>query len=64
MKKHWLDTYLNAYHWYRKYMGGLWFKHRFTKDANELTFPEGNTWWARYAKINRYSDVVDSENYG
>lgn len=63
MEKHWLDVYLNKYQWYREFRGGIWFKHRFTKDAEGITFSEGGTWWARYGKINRYSDVVDSEDY-
>jgi len=47
----------------RKYKGGTWYKHRFTKDAEQLTFAEGGTWWARYGKINRYSDVIKVEQY-
>ncbi len=32
-----------------------------SKDAEELTFSQGDTWWARYGKINRYSDVIATE---
>lgn len=61
MKQTWLDVYLGKFKWYRKLRKGTWYKHQFTKDAEELTFPQGNTWWARYGKINRYSDVVATE---
>lgn len=57
----WLDVYLSHYKWYRKLAGGDWYEHRFTKDAGELTFDEGKIFWARYPKINRYSDVVQNE---
>jgi hypothetical protein len=57
-KTTWLDTYLNKYKWYRRKRGGAWYLHQFTKDAEELTFQQGKTWWARYGKINRYSDVI------
>jgi hypothetical protein len=59
-----LDTYLNVFQLYRKLRGGTWWKHRFTKDAEELTFSEGTTFWARYGKINRYSDVIETEVHG
>ena len=54
---------LKNYKWYRKFKKGTWYKHQFTKDAEELTFPQGNTWWARYGIINRYSNVINIENY-
>lgn len=63
MKQTWLDVYLGKYKWYRKIRGGAWFKHRFTNDAEQLTFTEGETWWARYGLINRYSTVIEQENY-
>lgn len=56
--KNWLDVYLGKYKWYRKLTKGTWYKHQFTKDAEELTFSSGDTWWATYGKINRYSDVI------
>jgi len=56
-----LDVYLNKYRWYRRWRGGVWYKHQFTKDAEELTFTQGGTWWARHDKINRYSDVIAIE---
>ena len=62
-KTNWLDCYLNKFIWYRKIRKGKWYKHQFTKDANQITFAEGGTWWARYGKINRYSDVVKTEYY-
>jgi hypothetical protein len=63
MKQTWLDVYLGKFLWYRKITGGTWYNHRFTKDAIELTFTEGDTWWAKYDKINRYSDVINIELY-
>jgi hypothetical protein len=54
---------MNNLRFWRKLKGCTWYKHRFTKDANELTFAEGKTWWARYGKINRYSDLVGTEVY-
>lgn len=62
-KTTWLDVYLNRYKWYRRLRGGYWYNHRFTSDAGALTFCEGKMWWARYGKINRYSDVVEEESY-
>jgi hypothetical protein len=62
-KPKYLDYYLNRYRWYRKLSKGMWYKHRFTKDAEQLTFAEGGTWWARYGKINRYSNVTGIEVY-
>ena len=58
-----LDVYFGKFKFYRKMRKGTWHKHQFTKDAEELTFPQGDTWWARYCKINRYSDVIDTEVY-
>jgi len=58
-KQKWLDyLWLNKYRWYRDWRGGIWYLHEFTKDAAELTFTEGRRWWARYPKINRYSNVI------
>jgi hypothetical protein len=56
-----LDVYFGKFKWYRKLRKGTWYKHQFTKDAEELTFPQGDTWWARYGKINRYSNVIATE---
>lgn len=61
MEQTWLDVYLGKFKWYRKMRKGTWYKHQFTKDAEELTFRQGDTWWARYGKINRYSDVISTE---
>lgn len=54
---------MKNFKWYRKWKGGTWYLHQFTKDAGELTFDEGKTFWARYSKINRYSDVIKIEIY-
>ena len=63
MKQTWLDVYFGKFKLYRKMRKGTWCKHQFTKDAEELTFPQGDTWWVRYGKINRYSDVIETEVY-
>lgn len=62
-KTTWMDVYFNKYRWYRSLRKGIWYKHQFTKYANELTFSEHGTWWARYDKINRYSNVIEFEVY-
>jgi hypothetical protein len=49
--------------WYRKWRGGVWYKHSFTHDAMQIGLSPIGTWWARYGKINRYSDVVETEDY-
>ena len=49
---------------WRKFKGGIWYKHKFTRDANELSFTQGKTWWAKYGNINRYSYVIQVENNG
>ena len=54
---------MKRFKWFRKLKGGIWYKHEFTKDAEELTFPQGMTWWARYGEINRYSKVIKIEIY-
>ena len=63
IKQTWTDTYLSTFKWYRKVKKGTWYKHEFTKDAEQLTFPQGKTFWARYGKINRYSNVIISETH-
>lgn len=62
-EQNWLDVYLGKYKWYRKMRGGYWHKHQFTKDARELTFDEGVTFWAKHGEINRYSIVIEQEIY-
>ena len=54
---------MKEFKFWRKLMKGIWYKHKFTKNAEELTFPQGKTWWARYGNINRYSSVVKIETY-
>ena len=55
------NYYLNRFKWYRKWRKCTWYKHQFTNDALELSITFTGTWWALYGKINRYSDVVDTE---
>ena len=57
------DIYLGRFEWYRRKRKGGWYKHEFTKDAMQLRFIQGRTWWARYGEINRYSKVVKMEYY-
>ena len=54
---------MKRYRWYRKWKGGTWYKQQFTKDAEELTFPQGKTFWATYGNLNRYSKVIETEVY-
>jgi len=54
---------MKRFKFWRKLKGGTWYKHQFIKDAEELTFPQGKTWWTRYGKINRYSNVITTEDY-
>jgi hypothetical protein len=63
MKQTWLDTYFAKYKWYRKLKGGKWYKHQFTRDALEICVSFTGTWWTRYGKINRYSNVINEEIY-
>jgi hypothetical protein len=62
-KQTWVDTYLGRYKWYRKLRKGYWYQHKFTIDAEELTLPQGKTFWSRYGEINRYSIVIKQEIY-
>ena len=59
----WTDYYLNKYKWYRKWRKCTWYKHEFTKDALEISMTFVGTWWALYGNINRYSKVVDKEQW-
>lgn len=45
---------------YRYYKGGLWYKHEM---SGELPNCYGS-FWARYDKINKYTDIIKIENYG
>ena len=63
-KQRWVDVYLGKYKWHRKLVGGVWYKHKFTRDAQEICVTFIGTWWARYAELNRYSKVVEVETYG
>ena len=59
----WTDYHLNGFKWYRKWRKCKWYKHQFTNDALELSPFFVGTWWALYGKINRYSDVVETEEW-
>lgn len=59
----WTDYHLNGFKWYRKWRKCKWYKHQFTNDALQLSITFTGTWWALYGKINRYSDVVETEEW-
>ena len=59
----WIDVYFGKYKWFRKYRGGKWYLHQFTIHAEQLTFSKGAVFWARYGKLNRYSNVISKEEY-
>ena len=50
---------LENYRFYRCFSGGIWYKHSM---SGELLGCYGN-FWARYNKLNRYTDVIKIENY-
>lgn len=54
---------LKNFKWYRKLQGGVWYKHQYIKDALQLTLNPGDTFWARYANVNKFSKVIKIENY-
>lgn len=58
-----LDHYLKWSKLYRKFRGGTWHQHQFNSDAQEICISFIGTFWARYGKINRYSDVITSEQW-
>lgn len=60
MKQTWLDVYLGKYKWYRKLRGGKWYKHENTYQLPGLFIRH---WWARYGNINRYSKVINEEQW-
>jgi len=53
---------MRNFRWYRRLCGGIWYKHQFTEDAGWICSTWiGNTFWARYDYINRYSEVIKTE---
>lgn len=62
-KQRWIDGYLGKYKWYRRLVGGYWYKHQFTRDAQEICATWIGSWWARYGELNRYSIVIEQETY-
>lgn len=57
------DYYLNKFRWYRKWRKLTWYKHKFTSDALELSLSFTGTFWALYSNINRYSIVIETEEW-
>ncbi len=54
---------MEEFKWWRRLLGGVWYKHSSSRDGLELSMSIGTTWWARHYKINRFSDVIQIENY-
>lgn len=50
---------LDRFRVYRAYKGGIWYKHQLN---GELPNCYG-TFWANYGKINRYTDIIKTEDY-
>jgi len=59
----WTDYHLNGFKFYRKWRKTNWYKHQFTNDALQLSMTFTGTWWALYGNINRYSNVVETEEW-
>lgn len=51
---------LSDFKWYRKFRGGVWYKHQNTFQLRGLIF---DYFWARYGELNRYTKVSKIENY-
>jgi len=51
---------MSRFKWYRKWRGGRWYKHENTYQLPGLLF---TSFWARYGEINRYTKVVDIEDF-
>ena len=62
-KQTWIDTYLGEYRWYRKLRKGTWYKHEYTKDAQDVWILFHGKFWARYDKQNRYTEVIEVEKH-
>jgi hypothetical protein len=58
-----INSYLSKYKCYRKILGGIWYKHEYTQDAHDVWITFHGTFWARYDKQNRYTEVIEVETY-
>lgn len=54
---------LSNFKFYRKLKRGIWYKHQFTNDALDLCCTFVGSFWAKYDEINRYSTVIDIEEW-
>jgi len=52
---------LANFKWYRKRKGGIWYKRQNTYQLPVSTL--SYFWTNKYANINRYTIVVETENY-
>lgn len=56
-----MKYWLSKFKWYRKRKGGIWYKHQNTYQLPGLTF--SYFWTNEYGTINRYTKVVETEDY-
>ena len=62
-KVNWTDVYLGKFKWYRKLIGGVWYKHTYTDDAYNLRLNSYKEFWAKYGEFSQYTKVVEKEQY-
>ena len=55
-----MDYFLMKFKFYRKWKGGIWYKHQNTYQLPGLL---GEFFWFRQEKINRYTKFILIENY-
>jgi hypothetical protein len=51
---------MNNFKLYRKFKGGIWYKHYNTFQLSGLYF---KYFWSNYNKINKFTKVIKIENY-
>ncbi len=56
-----LELLFDKCKWYRKFIGGTWYKHENTFQLPGLWFDY--FWTNRYGQINRYTKVTEVEDY-
>ncbi len=54
---------MKIFKWFRKYKGGVWYKHEFTLDSMDISIIPFQTFWARYGELNRYTKVIKTEEW-
>lgn len=62
MKKEIIDILrsigFDNFKFFRKFIGGKWYRHELNGQI-----PIYGTFWARYGTINRYTKVIETEDY-